>query len=134
MSFMVNLPRSILEQIITKTLTIITSRVRKNRCHKGLIKAVECLPQTSVQKLDCASLYSQVRLYGSVNFRLKATIKNCFVSLPNLIELNLSSKCNDEMLIELAKHCRSIEVLGTPISDITDRGLLALCGIAFNNE
>jgi hypothetical protein len=68
-SFLILLPRQILEQVITKTLTIITSEVRKKRSHKGLIKAIECLPQRSVQKLDCASLYSQVRLYGHVNSR-----------------------------------------------------------------
>lgn len=56
-------------------------------------------------------------------------------SCPNpLVELNLSSKCTDEMLIELAKNCKNIEVLGTPISDITDKGLLALCGICLNEE
>jgi hypothetical protein len=68
-SFLILLPRQILEQVITKTLTIITSEVRKKRSHKGLIKAIECLPQRSVQKLDFASLYSQVRLYGHVNSR-----------------------------------------------------------------
>ena len=68
-SFLILLPRQILEQVITKTLTIITSEVRKKRSHKGLIKAIECLPQKSVQKLDLASLYSQVRLYGHVNTR-----------------------------------------------------------------
>ena len=68
-SFLILLPRTILEQVITKTLTIITSEVRKKRSHKGLIKAIECLPQRSVQKLDLASLYSQVRLYGHVNSR-----------------------------------------------------------------
>ena len=68
-SFLILLPRQILEQVITKTLTIITSEVRKKRSHKGLIKAIECLPQKSVQKLDLASLYSEVRLYGHVNSR-----------------------------------------------------------------
>ena len=133
-SFLVQLPRPILEKVIPETLKIITNKIRKNRTHKGVLKAVQCLPQKCVQKLDFGSLFGEVRLYGHVNVNLKKEIKNCFISLPNLIELNLSSKCNDDMLIELAKHCRSIEVLGTPISDITDRGLLALCGIAFNNE
>ena len=100
-SFLIRLPRTILERVISETLKIVTSKVRKNRSHKGLIKAIECLPQSSVQKLDYASLYSQVRLYGSVNAQLKTTIKECFITLPNLIELNLSSKGSDEMLIEV---------------------------------
>ena len=133
-SFLVQLPRPILEKVIPETLKIITNKIRKNRMHKGVLKAVQCLPQKCVQKLDFGSLFGEVRLYGHVNTSLKKEIRNCFVALPNLIELNLSSKCNDEMLIELAKHCVNIEVLGTPISDITDRGLLALCGIALNNE
>ena len=99
--FLVKLPRTILERVICETLKIVTSQVRKNRAHKGLLKAIQCLPQKSVQKLDYASLYSQVRLYGSVNSQLKLLIKECFVSLPNLIEVNLSSKGTDEMLVEV---------------------------------
>ena len=133
-SFLVKLPRPILERIIPETLKIITNKIRKNRTHKGVLKAVQCLPQKCVQKLDFGSLFGEVRLYGHVNISLKKEIKHCLANLPNLVELNLSSKCTDEMLIELAKHCKNIEILGTPISDITDRGLLALCGISYNNE
>ena len=60
-------------------------------------------------------------------------INRCFVSLPNLIELNLSSKCSDEMLIEVAKHCFQIEIINVALSDITDVGLLALAGISMRD-
>ena len=60
-------------------------------------------------------------------------INRCFVSLPNLIELNLSSKCSDEMLIEVAKHCFQIEIINVALSDITDVGLMALAGISMRD-
>lgn len=49
--------------------------------------------------------------------------------MQNLTHLNLSSKCDDVALMELAKHCQSLEEINMPLSDITDKGLLALCGI-----
>ena len=133
-SFLVMLPRTMLELAISETLKIITGKVRKNRSHKGLIKALECLPQASVQKLDFGSLYSQVRLYGSVNAKLKEILEQSFSQLPNLIELNLSSKCSDEILIQVAKNCPNIEVINVALSDISDQGLMALAGISFSNR
>ena len=81
-SFLVQLPRPILEKVIPETLKIITNKIRKNRTHKGVLKAVQCLPQKCVQKLDFGSLFGEVRLYGHVNTSLKKEIKNCFISLP----------------------------------------------------
>ena len=133
-SFLVKLPKSILEQVISQTLKIVTAKLRKNRAHKGLLKAVECLPQSPIQKLDFGSLYSEVRVYGHVNSKLKDIIQSSFENLPNLIELNLSSKCTDLMLVQLAKNCHQIQVLSLALSDITDRGLLALAGISMTNE
>ena len=51
----------------------------------------------------------------------------------NLTHLNLSSKCDDLTLLELAKHCPNLEEINMPLSDITDKGLLALCGIEFTS-
>lgn len=131
-SFLLKLPRVILERVITSTLTLITSKIRKNRSHKGLTKAIQCLPQKCVQSLDLTSLYSQVRLYGNVNWKLKDNLAKGLKNLPNLIHLNLSSKASDEMLVQLAKHCPHLEVLSMPLSDVTDNGLLALAGLSFS--
>ena len=55
------------------------------------------------------------------------------MSLPNLTDLNLSSKCSDEMMIEVSKHCHQIEVINVSLSDITDVGLMALAGISMRD-
>ena len=133
-SFLKRLPSSILERLISSTLKIIAGKVRKKRSHKGLVAAVHCMPQTSVHKLDYGSLFTEVRLFGSVNSQLKESITHGFKRVPYLNELKLSSKCTDEMLIELAKHCRDLEVLDIPLSDVSDRGLLALAGISLSGE
>ena len=39
-SFLVKLPRPILEKVIPETLKIITNKIRKNRMHKGVLKAL----------------------------------------------------------------------------------------------
>lgn len=133
-SFLLRLPRSILERVLTAALTLITSKIRKNRSHKGLIKAIQCLPQKCLQSLDLTALYSQVRLYGNVNWKLKETLSQSFVNLPNLVDLNLSSKGSDEMLVQLAKHCQSLEVLSMSLSDVTDIGMLALAGLSMSHQ
>ncbi len=133
-AFLRMLPRTILEQVIPQTLKIIATSVRKNRSHKGLLKAVEHLPQSSLQRLDFGALFSEVRLYGQVNQQCKVLLKSCLQRMANLAVLNLSSKCTDEMLMELAKHCRLLEEVNVPVSDITDRGLMALAGISISSE
>ena len=50
--------------------------------------------------------------------------------LKRLTHVNLQSKCDDEMLIQLAKNCANLEDLQVPMSDITDAGLMALCGVS----
>ena len=124
------LPGTLLEVVVPSVIKIIAAAVRKNRSKKGLLKALECLPQKSLKRLDIGALFSEVRLYGQVNTQCKVLLKTCLQRLPMLTHLNLESKCNNEMLYELAKHCPSLEDLHVPQSDITDRGLLALCGIS----
>lgn len=50
--------------------------------------------------------------------------------LKRLTHVNLQSKCDDEMLVQLAKNCANLEDLQVPMSDITDAGLMALCGVS----
>lgn len=133
-TFLRTLPRAIIEQVITITIKIIAEKVRNNRAHKGLLKAVEVLPKSPIQKLDLSPLFQSARLYGNVDRRLKCLIQEGFQRMPNLYELDLRSKCTDTMLIQIAKHCHSICVINIPLSDITDRGLLALTGSSLKNE
>lgn len=131
-SFLRMLPRSVLESVIPLTLKIIAVAVRKNRSHKGLVKAVEFLPQRSLERLDFGALFTEVRLFGHVNQQCKVLLRSCLQRMSSLTVLNLSSKCTDDMLFELAKHCRHLEEMNVPVSDITDRGLMALAGISVN--
>lgn len=83
-----------------------------------------------MRRLDLGALFSEVRLYGQVNTQCKILLRSTLQRLPSLTHLNLESKCNDEMLLELAKYCPNLEDLNIPTSDVTDRGLMALCGIS----
>lgn len=126
------LPGPILEQVLPQVLKLIAAAVRKNRSHKGLLKALECLLPAVVKRLDLGALFSEVRLYGEVNTQVKMLLRSCLQRMPQLTHLNLESKCNDDMLVELARHCHALEDLRVPMSDISDRGLMALCGVSVN--
>ena len=123
------LPTRTLETLLPQTIKLIADKIRKDRRHKGLIKAVECLAREPLEKLDFGALFSGVRLYGDVNRNCKLALRWCVRKMENLTHLNLSSKCDDAILLELAKRCQNIEEINMPLSDITDKGLLAICGI-----
>ena len=129
MEYISVLPTKTLESILPQTIKLIADKIRENRRHKGLIKAVECLAKEPLERLDFGALFSGVRLYGDVNRNCKLALRWCVRKMHNLTHLNLSSKCDDVTLLELAKHCKNLEEINMPLSDITDRGLLALCGI-----
>ena len=133
-SWIRHLPGPVLEMVLPQVLKVIALAVRKNRSHKGLIKALECLPQPTLRRMDIGALFSEVRLYGEMNRQCKALLKASLLKLPGLTHLNLESKCNDEMLMELARHCRGLEELLIPMSDVSDRGLMALCGMSINGS
>ena len=129
MSYVSVLPTRTLEVILPQTIKLIADKIRKDRRHKGLIKAVECLAIDPLERLDFGALFSGVRLYGDVNRNCKLALRWCVRKMQNLTHLNLSSKCDDLTLLELAKHCQNLEEINMPLSDITDKGVLALCGI-----
>ena len=103
------LPTRTLETLLPQTIKLIADKIRKDRRHKGLIKAVECLAREPLEKLDFGALFSGVRLYGDVNRNCKLALRWCVRKMENLTHLNLSSKCDDAILLELAKRCQSIE-------------------------
>ena len=128
------LPTRTLELILPQTIKLIADKVRKDRRHKGLIKAVECLAKEPLERLDFGALFTGVRLYGDVNRNIKFALRLSVRKMQNLTHLNLSSKCDDITLLELAKHCQNLEEINMPLSDITDKGLLALCGIELTSS
>ena len=66
--------------------------------------------------------------------RCKTVLRKTLPSLRRLTHVNLQSKCDDEMLVQLAKHCADLEDLQIPMSDITDAGLMALCGVSVGGK
>lgn len=123
-----SLPTTLLERIIPMVLRAMAMALRRRRAHRGLLKAIECLPQPGLRKLDIGALFADVRLFGPVNTQCKLLLTQAFQNLPHLTHLNLVGKCTDEMLREIAQHCPNLLELNVPVSDITDRGLMALCG------
>ena len=101
------LPTRTLETLLPQTIKLIADKIRKDRRHKGLIKAVECLAREPLEKLDFGALFSGVRLYGDVNRNCKLALRWCVRKMENLTHLNLSSKCDDAILLELAKRCQN---------------------------
>ncbi|XP_059088890.1 uncharacterized protein LOC131884992 [Tigriopus californicus] len=128
------LPTALLERIIPMVLRAMAVALRRRRAHRGLLKALECLPQKGLRKLDIGALFADVRLFGPVNTQCKLLLTHAFQALPHLTHLNLVGKCTDDMLREIARHCPQLLELNVPVSDITDRGLMALCGESLGSE
>jgi hypothetical protein len=128
------LPGSVLENMIPQVLRSQTVSVKKNRSHKGLVTALQCLLQPNLKRLDIGALFHAGRLYGDINTRCKAVLRNGLQRLTRLTHINLQTKCNDEILVQLARSCPNLEELHAPMSDVTDRGLMALCGISIDGE
>ena len=128
------LPTVLLERLLPRVLQSMATSLRRHRSHKGLLTALEVLPQKALTKLDLASLFADVRLTGSTNSQCKSLLISVLSDLPKLTRLTLVSKCNDAMLFQLAKNCPSLEHLHVPMSDVTDRGVAALCGLSWEGK
>ena len=118
MEYISVLPTKTLESILPQTIKLIADKIRENRRHKGLIKAVECLAKEPLERLDFGALFSGVRLYGDVNRNCKLALRWCVRKMHNLTHLNLSSKCDDVTLLELAKHCKNLEEMAQLLTNI----------------
>ena len=129
-----SIPSRILEVALCQTIELIVERLRRHRSQPGLVKSVQYLARTNLERLDFKVLFSGIRLYGEMNMRCKETLRTCISKMTHLTHLNLTSKCEDSIIMELAKNCQKLEELHVPYSDITDTGLLALCGISFSPE
>ena len=129
------LPTRLLEEMLPRTIRSVSDKIRENRSHKGLLKSLECLISPYLERLDLEDLFRTAgRLYSDVNGRCKRILRNNLRRMRNLTYLNLSSKCDDATLVEVARNCHRLEELHVPLSDITDTGLLAVCGISLTPE
>ena len=63
------LPASVLESLVPLVLRCQTAAIAKNRSHKGLVTALQCLLGPNLKRLDIGALFHGCRLYGDVNSR-----------------------------------------------------------------
>ena len=63
------LPSSVLESLVPLVLRCQTAAIAKNRSHKGLVTALQCLLGPNLKRLDIGALFHGCRLYGDVNSR-----------------------------------------------------------------
>jgi len=134
LSVISSVPGKILEVALSQTIELIVEQLRRHRSHPGLVKSVQYLARSNLERLDFKALFSGVRLYGEPNAKCKETLRKCIGKMTFLTHLNLTSKCDDAVMLSLAQNCHKLEELYVPLSDITDVGLLAICGISFSPE
>jgi len=129
-----SVPGKVLEMALSITIELIVERLRRHRSHPGLCKSVQYLARSNLERLDFKALFAGIRLYGEPNARCKETLSSCISKMTCLTHLNLTSKCDDRVMLVLAKNCHLLQELHVPLSDITDTGLMGLCGISLDSE
>jgi len=63
------------------------------------------------------------------SLREEMCLKRTLMLSRNLVKLCLPGKATDEILILISKHCQMLENLDISTSYVTDKGLLAVCGV-----
>jgi len=132
LAIVASVPGKVLEMALSITIELIVERLRRHRSHPGLCKSVQYLARSNLERLDFKALFSGIRLYGEPNARCKATLSDCISRMTYLTHLNLTSKCDDTVMLVLAKNCHLLQELHVPLSDISDTGLMGLCGISLD--
>ena len=63
------------------------------------------------------------------SLREEKSLQRTLMMSINLVKLSLPGKCDDKLLILISKHRQLLEELDISTSYVTDRGLLAICGV-----
>lgn len=65
-----------------------------------------------------------MRLPGSINAGIREVVSSQICAMKNLTSLNMVSKCSDDILAVVCKHCPDLTDLNVSISDlVTDLGM-----------
>ncbi|KAK4296507.1 hypothetical protein Pmani_030997 [Petrolisthes manimaculis] len=119
-----SLPGVIIEQLVTKVIEIIQQSFSRTRRPVGLRTCLVVLLQPAIQRLDLSGLFFRMRLPGSINGGIREVVSSQISGMKNLTSLNLVSKCSDDILAIICKHCPDLTDLNVSISDlVTDQGM-----------
>ncbi|KAG8236541.1 hypothetical protein J437_LFUL011318 [Ladona fulva] len=128
-----NTPGPILEillvEVIHKQITEIVSR----RTSKGLIEALHVLLRPCLKSVDLGRMFS--RLPRNITAPCEVLLPMKLMHMSYLSELDLLSRCTDEILSTLSRCCPFLKKLNISYSDlVTDAGLRYLCGLSDEQE
>jgi len=68
-------------------------------------------------------------MFRKWSLREEKSLRRTLMMSTNLVKLSLPGKCDDQLLMLISKHCQLLEDLDMSTSYVTDRGLLAICGV-----
>ncbi|XP_071443750.1 uncharacterized protein [Hetaerina americana] len=129
------LPGPILEVVLPEVLHQLLIKLINKKTTKGLIVALDALLRPSLKSVDLGKLFYGTRLPRKITQPCEALLPTKFMYMKNLCELELLSRCTDDILLTLARCCTSLKKLDISYSDlVTDDGLRYLCGQTDNEE
>jgi len=68
-------------------------------------------------------------MFRKWSLREEKSLQRTLVMSTTLVKLSLPGKCDDKLLMLISEHCQLLEDLDISTSYVTDRGLLAICGV-----
>lgn len=119
-----NLPALFVEHMIIKVIETVHNSVQRCRRAIGLQTCLEVLLQPHISQLDLSGLFFEMRLPVHINSTIRKVVQEKIIRMTHLSYINLASKCDDEILLAISKHCPNISDIVISISDlVTDKGM-----------
>jgi len=100
--------------------------VSENRLKYGDVIMYLALQDSNSRSLE---LTAKQIIFKKWKVRERMSLIRTLVISKKLVKLSLPGKIDDEMLKHIGRHCRNLEELDISTSYITDKGLMAICGV-----
>ena len=100
--------------------------VSENRLKYGDVILYLALQDSNSRSLE---LTAKQIIFKKWKVRERMSLIRTLVISKKLVKLSLPGKIDDEMLKHIGRHCRNLEELDISTSYITDKGLMAICGV-----
>ena len=100
--------------------------VSENRLKYGDVILYLALQDCNSRSLE---LTAKQIIFKKWKVRERMSLIRTLVISKKLVKLSLPGKIDDEMLKHIGRHCRNLEELDISTSYITDKGLMAICGV-----
>ncbi|XP_046407498.1 uncharacterized protein LOC124172133 [Ischnura elegans] len=134
-SLLDGIPGPILEVVLIEVIHQLLEKITSRKTTKGLIVALDALLRPSLKSVDLGKLFYGARLSRKISQPCEVLLPKKLMLMKNLCELDLISRCTDDILLTLARCCTSLRKLDISYSDlVTDVGLRFLCGVTDNKE